>query len=92
MYDVLSELFNDLLELYFDEYFIEDPANLTLAIVTILYTENSVNEKELHNLPPLEGYEEVKEEKRLKILTPNKLLTRLTVLLDQIKLKTIQKI
>ena len=27
-------------------------------------------------MPPLEGDEEVKEGKRLKILTPNKLLTR----------------
>ena len=33
----------------------------------------------------LEGDEEVKEGKRLKILTPNKLLTRLPTLLAQIK-------
>ena len=38
------------------------------------------------DLPPLEGDEqEVKEEKGLKILTPNKLLTRLPILLTQIK-------
>ena len=36
-------------------------------------------------MPPLEGDEEVKEEKVLKILTPNKLLTRLSILLGQIK-------
>ena len=36
-------------------------------------------------MPPLEGDEEVKEGKGLKILTPNKLLTRLPVLLAQIK-------
>ena len=37
------------------------------------------------NMPPLEGGEEVKEEKELIILTPNKLLTRLSKLLAQIK-------
>ena len=37
-------------------------------------------------MPPLESDgEEVKEEKRLKILTPNKLLTRLSVMLAKIK-------
>ena len=37
-------------------------------------------------MPPLEGdEEEVKEGKRLKILTPNKLLTRLPILLAQTK-------
>ena len=45
--------------------------------------------KELHDLepmPPLEGNEEeVQEEDRLKILTPNKLLTRLQILLARIK-------
>ena len=37
-------------------------------------------------MPPLESDgEEVKEIKRLKILTPNKLLTRLPILLAQIE-------
>ena len=36
-------------------------------------------------MPPLEGDEEVKEGKGLKIWTPNKLLTRLSILLAQIK-------
>ena len=37
-------------------------------------------------MPPLEGDpEEVKEGKGLKILTPNKLLTRFSVLLAQVK-------
>ena len=37
-------------------------------------------------MPPLEGDdEEVKEGKTLKFLTPNKLLTRLPILLAQIK-------
>ena len=37
------------------------------------------------NIPPPESDEEVKEGKRLKILTSNKLLTRLPILLPQIK-------
>ena len=38
------------------------------------------------DMPPLEGdEEEVKEEKQLKILTPNKLLTRPPILLAKIK-------
>ena len=37
-------------------------------------------------MPPLEGdEEEVKEGKELKMLTPNKLLTRLPISLAQIK-------
>ena len=36
-------------------------------------------------MPHFEGDEEVKEEKGLEILTPNKLLTRLPILLAQIK-------
>ena len=36
-------------------------------------------------MSPLEGDEEVKEGKGLKFLTPNKLLTRLPILLAQIK-------
>ena len=40
---------------------------------------------DLSNMPPLEGdKKEVKEGKGLKILTPNKLLIRLTILLVQI--------
>ena len=36
-------------------------------------------------MPPLEDYEEVKEGKGLKILTPKILLTKLSILLAQIK-------
>ena len=44
-----------------------------------------VDEKELDDLPSLNGdEEEVKEGKGLKILTSNKLLTRLSILLAQI--------
>ena len=40
-------------------------------------------------MPPVEGDEKVKEGKGLKILTPNKVLIRLPVLLAQIKAKII---
>ena len=40
---------------------------------------------DLSDLPPLEGDKKVKEGKGLKILTPNKLFTRLPILLAQIK-------
>ena len=40
---------------------------------------------DLSDIPPLEGDEEVKERKELKFLTPNKLFTRLPVLLAKIK-------
>ena len=36
-------------------------------------------------MSPLEGGEEVKERKIINVLTPNKLLTRLSILLTQIK-------
>ena len=39
---------------------------------------------DLSDMPVLEGDEEIKQGKGLKILTPNKLLTRLPVLLAQI--------
>ena len=40
---------------------------------------------DLNDMPPLEGdEEEVKKRKELKSLTPNKLLTRLTILLAKI--------
>ena len=40
---------------------------------------------DIEPMPLLEGDEEVKKEKRLKILTLNKLLTRIPVLFSQIK-------
>ena len=42
-------------------------------------------EDELDHMPPLEGDKEVKEGRGLKILIPKKLLTRLPILLAQIK-------
>ena len=50
--------------------------------------KTKTNKKSTHlpPMPPLEkDQEEVKEGKGLKILTPNKLLTRLPILLAQIK-------
>ena len=43
------------------------------------------DEEELNDLPPLEGDEEVKEGKGLKTLSPNKLLTKLPIILAQVK-------
>ena len=40
-------------------------------------------------MPLLEGIEKLKEEKGLKILTPNNILTRVLILIGQIKLETI---
>ena len=40
---------------------------------------------QLHDMPPLEGDEKVQKGKSLKISTPNKLLTRLLILLAQTK-------
>ena len=70
-----------------------DPTNLILDAQNYdkWYTEESEystaknDEEELDDLPPLEDYKEVKEGRGLKILTTNKLLTRLSVLLAQIK-------
>ena len=70
-----------------------DSFNLTLDAFDYdeWYTEESdysivkVIKKKIDNLPPLEGDKEAKERKWLKILTLNKLLTRLPVLLAQIK-------
>ena len=70
-----------------------DPTNLILDAYNYdkWYTEESEystaknDEEKLDDLPPLEDYKEVKERRGLKILTTNKLLTRLSVLLAQIK-------
>ena len=43
------------------------------------------DEEEFEDMPPLKGDEEVKEGKGLKILSPYKLLTRLPILLAQMK-------
>ena len=113
VYNAASELFNDLLETCFDEFCdLSDakrikidskynPANLTIDGYDYneWYKVKSGEEKELENLPPLEGDEEKhysipctpilkgdkKEERGLKISTSNKILTRLPILLAQIR-------
>ena len=104
IYNQASELYIDLLAIYFDKnYELSDAKRKTLESKydpdkLFLETCNSdvwfENEKlidkeesaDLSDQPALEGDEkEVKEKKGLKILTPNKLLTRLPVLLAQTK-------
>ena len=46
------------------------------------------DDEDLSGMPLLKGNEEIKEEKELKIMTPNKLLIRLWILLTQIKAET----
>ena len=50
------------------------------------FTEEQLDDEEkLDDLPPLEGDEQVKEGKGLKVLTRNKLLTRLSILFKKWK-------
>ena len=49
------------------------------------FIEELDDEENLNDMSPLEGDEEVKEGKGLNILTPNKVLSRLTILLPQTK-------
>ena len=62
VYDTVSGLYNDLLETYFDE--LNNLADAKKVIMNIeYYKERSFDEKELDDLPPLEGDKEVKEGK-----------------------------
>ena len=65
-------------------WFLEDELNYTEPILPLDgYEEEFVD---IEHIPPLESDEEEKKEgKGLQIFTPNKLLTRLPVLLAQIK-------
>ena len=54
-------------------------------------TKTDENFTDLLPMPPPQGDEKVKEGQRLKILTPNKLLNRLPILLAQKKPETIDK-
>ena len=110
VYDNASELYNEYLKIYFDEYKAlsdtqkrelgnkYDPIDLFLGTYNYdVWFENEESAEttrkcdkkesvDLSDMPPLEGdEEEVKEGKGLKILTPYKLLTRLLILLVQIK-------
>ena len=86
--DLKMNFLNILIETNFDEYYdlsdakrskIDpkyDPANLRLDEYNYSKwcNEKSGDEEELDDLPPIEGGEKAKEGKRLKILTPNKLV------------------
>ena len=61
------------------------PSQKSIAEI-VKFRRQKVGDKDLFGMSLLEGdEEEVKEETGLKILTPNKLLTRLPILLAQIK-------
>ena len=105
VYDNASELYNEYLEIYFNQYMTlsdakkrtfgkkYDPENLFLEEHD--YSLRSENKEEstdkeesidFSDMPPQGGdEEEVREGKGIQILTPNKLLTRLKMLLAQIK-------
>ena len=92
MYDTASELYNDLLEIYFHKYkALSDVKKRKLGnkydrINLFLEGYNYDVWLESEQSSPLPGDEEdVREGKVLKILTPNKLLNRLSVLLALIK-------
>ena len=63
----------------------DEESQLEEAIAERVTLRRQKSDNDLPPMPPLEGDEEETEGKRLKILTPNKLLTRLPVLLAQIK-------
>ena len=97
MYDAASELYNELLGTYFDEYYYlldskrkkmehkYKPKNLFLNAYNyddwfdIKESTDKEESVDLSNMSPLEGDEKVKERKEIKVLTPNKLLTRLPI-------------
>ena len=90
MFDTAHELYNKLLSIYKTQYDKPTKAqrkkikvqNVPVNIPINLY----LDEDDLLTMPPLEGdEEEVEEEKGLKVLPPNKLLTRLPILSAQIK-------
>ena len=115
-HDTASLLYNELLEIYYDEYYYLSHTKRKkmnrkykpkkLFIKGYDYSMWSKHEEEstdkestdeeestdkeesvdLSDMPPLEGDEEVKEGKGIKISTPNKLLNRVPILLAQTKL------
>ena len=84
-----------MLETYFDKY--DDLSNVKRSKIDHKYDSANLTlgeydysqwykEKKLDDLPLLEGdEEELKEGKTFKIVTPKKLLTRLAILLAQLK-------
>ena len=82
VYKNASELYNEYVEIYFNQYkTLSVPKKESLVINIILRFI-----LDLSNMPPLQVHEEeIKDRKRLNILTPRKRLTRLPMLLPQIK-------
>ena len=114
MYDNDSELYNEYLDIYFNQHMAMSDAQKKLGnkcdseklflqrfdySVWFENEESTVKEKlankeestdkkelvDLSDVLPVEGDEEVKVGKGLKVSTPNKLLTKLSILLAQIK-------
>ena len=95
MYDHISELYNEYLEIYFDQCMtlpdaekrkFDNKYNLKNLFLGEYHSSGHKIKKELTDMPPmppLEGdeEEEVKEWKGLKALTRNKLSTRISILL-----------
>ena len=78
LYNNASELYNEYLENYYDQYM--DLSDAKKRKFDDMYDPEELFLEEYdYSVPPLEGDEEVKEGKGLKILTPNKLLTRLPI-------------
>ena len=63
----------------------DEQSQLEEAITETVKLRRQKSDNDLQPMPPLERDEEDTEGKRLKILTQNKLLTRLSALLAQIK-------
>ena len=97
MYDNPSELYDEYLEIYFNEYKAlpnakkgelsnrYDPINLFFTTYSCDELTHTATKSDLPTMSPLENDEEVKEGKGLKILATNKLLTKLPILLAQLK-------
>ena len=97
VYNTMIELYNQRFENYYDQYELSDvikkknnqkfkPRNLRLEDYDYYrwFTVEELDYKEqLDDMPPL-GDEELKK-KGLKVLTPNKLFSRLLILLAEIK-------
>ena len=73
---IIFDLFTNLVLFFFQKRL-----KVFFGIISIRYFSGIFQIADVSAMPPLKGDEEVKEGKGLKILTPNKLLTRLPVLL-----------
>ena len=101
MNNTVRELYNKSFQNYYDDYNKladvkkdkynkkNNPKNFKLEDYDyhgwLTEEEELDDEEKLGGMPPIEGDEEVKEGKGLKILTPKKLLTRLPILSAEVK-------